>query len=77
VSAADDSGSDKRASYNDSDDENRAVALRHSDPGTISFFGAFSAHQSTGVIMDINLAIAAFAATASFVFMVWGVGRNY
>ncbi|MBB3743889.1 hypothetical protein FHX10_003388 [Rhizobium sp. BK591] len=30
-----------------------------------------------GVTVDINLAIAAFAATASFLFMVWGVGRNY
>jgi len=29
------------------------------------------------IIMDTNLAIAALAATASFLFMVWGVGRNY
>jgi len=27
--------------------------------------------------MDVNLAIAALAATASFVFMVWAIGRTY
>jgi len=29
------------------------------------------------VAMDTNLAIAAFAATLSFVFMVWAIGRTY
>lgn len=43
----------------------------------MSPFGAFRAHKLTGVTMDTNLAIAAFAATASFLFMVWGVGRNH
>ena len=40
---------------------------------TSSTLGAFMAHQFEGVVMNTNLAIAAFAATVSFVFMVWAI----
>jgi hypothetical protein len=38
--------------------------------GRVQYISAFKE-----VILDTNLAIAAFAATVSFVFMVWAVGR--
>lgn len=55
--------------------ESRIASYRHWEPKPSPARSVRTFHKR--VAMDTNLAIAAFAATLSFVFMVWAIGRTY